>query len=206
MDIDERRCPACGHAVLDWETTCPGCDQVPSLTRKGQQALRRRRRRMALLTAGPIAGALVIVALFLLVTNWSLWRWSAAEGQQSRLWALLKQGEPYLQRLDAATPGSAEEKQALEVLPPWLEIAVPALLDTARNADQAQAVRLEAVEWLGRLLHLDREWADVDDPQADALRAATRRHSAQIVETLTALKAEHHAWLRRAARLALGSQ
>jgi len=66
MDADERRCPSCGHDVISWEVTCPGCEQVPWDTPQGRRVLRGRRGWSALMENGPLA-ALLLLALVLAV-------------------------------------------------------------------------------------------------------------------------------------------
>ena len=62
IDVDERRCPNCGHGVISWEVVCPGCDRVPWESPAGRRILRRRRWWFALLEESPVTILIILVA------------------------------------------------------------------------------------------------------------------------------------------------
>ncbi len=62
MRINTQECPNCGHAVLNWVFTCPGCDQIPEQTEAAHRLVRARERRAAL-TRWSGVGAVVAVFL-----------------------------------------------------------------------------------------------------------------------------------------------
>lgn len=64
---DERRCPNCGHAVLGWEVTCPGCNQVPWDTPAGRRVLRGRRRWFWAVEEGPVVAIVILAAVLTLI-------------------------------------------------------------------------------------------------------------------------------------------
>jgi hypothetical protein len=41
VSFNERECPHCRHAVLNWQVRCPGCDAIPWETPEGKQVRRR---------------------------------------------------------------------------------------------------------------------------------------------------------------------
>ncbi|MBI2093835.1 MAG: HEAT repeat domain-containing protein [Candidatus Omnitrophica bacterium] len=62
MEIDERHCPNCGHGIMDWDTVCPGCDQIPWQSPFGRKIIAQRRRWHWWMETGPFL-AISILAL-----------------------------------------------------------------------------------------------------------------------------------------------
>ena len=65
--VDERHCPQCGHGVMNWSMTCPGCDRVPWDTPAGRKILRRRRLEATFLSTGGLVGLFLIGVLGLML-------------------------------------------------------------------------------------------------------------------------------------------
>lgn len=63
-DLDESRCPECGHDVLSWDILCPGCKKVPGETDAARRVGARRQLLRSILGAIPVVGLAAAFALF----------------------------------------------------------------------------------------------------------------------------------------------
>src|SRR3989338_1264252 len=141
IDIDENHCPSCGHGVLNWNTTCPGCDQVPWQTPQGQRILQRRLRRSTLLTEGPFA---VVVVLFVILASY--WGFSAvATGRQARqqdevtrTLTEIKQVSDVLKREQV---GSPKYQMVVAAGNQWVARDLPKLLAILQDARKSASLR-----------------------------------------------------------------
>lgn len=121
-DIDERHCPNCGHEVVDWETPCRGCGQIPWETPAGQRVIHQRRRHVWLVREGPVA---VFCALVIAVAvAGSIGFWKSRQAARAKLQVSLTH--------DRAT---GESQLALEAAPPSIEELETQLRELERTLD-----------------------------------------------------------------------
>jgi hypothetical protein len=152
VEIDERRCPNCNHGVLNWDTACPGCDQVPWDTPAGHRVIRQRRRRQWLLANGPIAGLLILIGAFWLVGNFNLNRVADVSGQAAEMSKLLDDLAPLEMRLEQAKSlGEIETQAAQAAVQNWYDQHVPDILNLIGDARQSEMTRMGTLVVLSQL-------------------------------------------------------
>lgn len=195
MDIDERRCPNCGRDILSWDVTCPGCDQTPWETPAARRVIRARRRWHALMTGGPIAALLLLVAVVIVVGNLHLSKTVAWSRRQGGLARAVAQAESLATMLRAAASGSSHHNALLASGRSWLERELPTLLSAAGDTKLPAPVRATVVQAVAGLF-------DDSHPLAPLVLAD---HRAQAIDALMPLLSEPDGGLRRAARAALAA-
>lgn len=147
MEIDERYCPACGHGVLNWETRCPGCDQIPWNTPIGHRVIAQRRRRQWFADNG--LALIFIFGLGFIVALQFHYLLPTATGHHHPLTREVKQLE---RRLRAARHDITKQQEAVEAVRLWCHRHLPMLLATFQDTQRSLEERFVTVEPLIELL------------------------------------------------------
>lgn len=201
MEIDERKCPHCGHGVLDWYTRCPGCNQIPWETAEGQKVRARRRLRRTLVDSLPFFGAVGLIAW--LAASWFL---PARNADKDLLKRLKGAPEPVLALIKSQT-GDSEDFKAIEkaraeakalggAAAPWLN---KILIEDYSGHVQA---RTAAAELLGELGRWEELFTALDSSRFDASSAARDAFDSRV---LVGKPEEVSKRLRRVEAIARGS-
>ena len=192
MEEDPRKCPHCGHGVLDWDTLCPGCDQIPWNTAAGMRIFRGRRRRHFWLTGGPIIALLVVAAGFVIVTNLGLMQRVDITQEQADLGRIFDEAVRLRHLLEHAEPGSLAHDEVRAATLGWLGEELPTVLVLVQDHEAYGPFRSDAIVTLGVLLG--------GPSRFSTLAAGHRPHVIQVFRTVAA---EEDRMTRTAAVMAL---
>lgn len=194
MEIDERHCPTCGHDVLSWDITCPGCSQVPWDSPAGRRIFSARQRREFLVTKGPwLLGALVLLGI-IIVANLHLTRFVDMSRQPQELQQSLEDALELEQELVRLAHDASAYAQVASDAQGWIARTLPQWFAIAEDAQQPARVRAQALMNVG---HLYGEF--------EHLKALAEGQQIHVVRALKSLLAhEQNEELRSVVALTLG--
>lgn len=194
IDIDEHHCPSCGHGVLNWNTTCPGCDQVPWQTPTGQRILQKRLRRSTLLTEGPFV---VVVLLFLILISY--WGFSAVTAgrqarQQDEVTRTLAEIKQVSDALKLEQVGGLQHQMLVAAGTQRMARDLPKLLAILQESAQPAEIRSAIALSLAGVFQSPSRFTPLSAAQRD-----------QAVKALTVASADQDGTVRAAAMIALAA-
>ncbi len=161
MKDEEQRCPSCGHEVLSWDVTCPGCDQVPWETAAGRRVVRGRRQRHFWLTAGPLMALVALGAVMVVIGNIHLRRSVQSAQDAGELERILERAAWLSVMLDDVTPGTPAYEELQHVTQQWLIEELPVLLTRIQDEGISGISRAAAVVSVGRLFGASSQFAQI---------------------------------------------
>lgn len=182
---DENHCPNCSHDILNWDTACPGCDQVPWETALGQRVLKQRRWQHALRTEGPLLSLLLLIVMVGVAANLhytKIAKWSRVSvvgcgfDQDRFVKSLFLRGNLIAGQLATADATDANYPDLVNSMRQWIEAGLPEVLKLLRDTSLSEERRAK----IAKELH------DLVD-SSPRVRQLFAEHRSELAQALTPL-------------------